>query len=282
MRIHPDLLKQLGKKLKVSDSRVYELIGKVANERKLPRYLAAISLGADSGININRFASDDDLAILRQAPNLPPPIEPTRVPIALSSPTRLTPKKTATKLTKEKRRGTSVFVVHGRDEKATRSLFSFLRAVGLDPVEWNKAIAKTKKGSPYVGDILDAAFGQAVAVVVLLTPDDVAKLKKEFLKATDPAHERELTGQARANVLFEAGMAFGKNPNSTVLVQVGQLRPFSDVGGRHVVHLSNSPESRQELVTKLANAGCNVDATGTHWLSEGDFSAHPPVRKTRN
>ena len=67
-------------------------------------------------------------------------------------------------------------------------------------------------------------------------------------------------------------MAFGGNPNSTVLVQFGQIRPFSDIAGRHVVHLDNSAERRRELATKLANAGCDVDLSGLDWLSEGDFS----------
>jgi len=107
---------------------------------------------------------------------------------------------------------------------------------------------------------------------VLLSPDDEAKLKAEFLKTNDPAYEKRLTGQARANVLFEAGMAMGRNPDSTVLVQVGDIRPFSDIGGRHVVHLSNAPTARSEFATKLANAGCNVDTSGTDWLSEGDFA----------
>jgi hypothetical protein len=49
------------------------------------------------------------------------------------------------------------------------------------------------------------------------------------------------------------------------------MKPFSDIGGRHVVHLANSPTSRQELATKLANAGCNVDTSGTDWLTVGRF-----------
>jgi len=109
----------------------------------------------------------------------------------------------------------------------------------------------------------------------LLTPDDEARLLPTFRKPGDPEYERKLTGQARPNVLFEAGMAFGKDPNSTVLIQLGNLRPFSDVGGRHVVFLSNHATSRQEFVTKLANAGCNVDTTGTDWLTAGDFAAQP-------
>ena len=74
-------------------------------------------------------------------------------------------------------------------------------------------------------------------------------------------------------------MAFGKDPNSTVLVQIGELRPFSDIGGRHVVHLSDQPTSRQEFVTKLANAGCNVDTSGTDWLSAGQFSGQPSTNR---
>ena len=122
-----------------------------------------------------------------------------------------------------------------------------------------------------MGQILEAAFREAAAVVVLLTPDDEARLRSMFAKPTDPASERDLTGQAHPNVLFEAGMAFGKDPNSTVLVQIGEVRPFSDIAGRHLVHLGNDPTSRQEFVTKLANAGCNVDTSGTDWLSVGSL-----------
>ena len=67
-------------------------------------------------------------------------------------------------------------------------------------------------------------------------------------------------------------MAFGRKPENTVLVQIGELRPFSDIGGRHVLHLGNDPTSRQEFATKLANAGCNVDTSGSDWLTEGDLS----------
>jgi predicted nucleotide-binding protein len=126
-----------------------------------------------------------------------------------------------------------------------------------------------------VGEILEAAFREAAAIVVLMTPDDEARLLPAFRKPDDPAYEQELTAQARPNVLFEAGMAFGKASNSTVLIQLGHLRPFSDIGGRHVVFLSNEVTSRQEFVTKLANAGCNVDTKGTDWLTVGDFAAQP-------
>ena len=166
-----------------------------------------------------------------------------------------------------------VFVVHGRNEALRRSMFSFLRSVGLHPLEWEKALALTKKGSPYIGEILDAAFDNAVATIVLLTPDDEARLKSEFLHPSDGNEERELTGQARANVLFEAGMAFARHQEKTILVQIGSIRPFSDVGGRHVIRLSNDISARQAFLNRLRNVGCDVDQTGTDWHHEGDFTA---------
>jgi predicted nucleotide-binding protein len=168
-----------------------------------------------------------------------------------------------------------VFVVHGRNAGLRRSLFAFLRSLGLNPLEWETIVASTKKGAPYIGEILDVAFKQAGAVVVLLTPDDEGRLKPEFLIASDGQDERELTGQARGNVLFEAGMAFGHHANKTILVQIGKIRPFSDIGGRHVIHLSNDSAARQRLLNRLQAVGCDVDARGTDWHHEGDFTAEP-------
>src|SRR5206468_2612596 len=132
-----------------------------------------------------------------------------------------------------------VFVVHGRNQALRDSIFDFLRAIGLHPLEWSEAVQLTGEASPYVGRVLDVAFKNAQAVVVLITPDDEARLKQEFQKEDDPPYEKQLTGQARPNVLFEAGMAMGRDANRTVLVEVGKLRPFSDVGGRHAVRLTD-------------------------------------------
>lgn len=171
-----------------------------------------------------------------------------------------------------------VFVIHGRDEKLRAGTFDFLRALHLDPLEWVKAIQLTGKASPYIGEILEAAFGHAQAVVVLLSPDDEAKLRADLIQADDPHSETVLTGQARPNVLFEAGMAFGSQSNQTVLVQFGQVRPFSDIAGRHVVRMDNSAKKRQEFAIKLKTVGCSVDMEGTDWHTAGDLT--PPTQRT--
>lgn len=166
----------------------------------------------------------------------------------------------------------NVFVIHGRNEAARVAMFDFLFALGLNPIEWDEAVKMTGKGSPYVGEIVDAAFREARAVVALLTGDDVACLREELQRASDPDYEKNLTPQARPNVLFEAGMAFGRHPDQTILVQMGTLRPFSDIGGRHIIHFADNAQKRTELKERLKTAKCDVKESGTHWLTAGNFA----------
>jgi len=74
-------------------------------------------------------------------------------------------------------------------------------------------------------------------------------------------------------------MAFGTHHDRTLLVEVGQLKAFSDVAGRHVVKLSNSAETRKEIAERLRTAGCDVSTSGNDWLKIGDFDV---IREKRN
>lgn len=165
-----------------------------------------------------------------------------------------------------------VFVVHGRNEELRKSMFDFLRSIGLKPIEWSQAIQLTGESSPYIGSVLDVAFQHAQSVVVLLTGDDEAKLRQEYLTDKHPSYEKNLTPQARPNVLFEAGLALGRFPTRTIIVEVGDLRPFSDIAGRHIIRLDNSIKLRQELAQRLATAGCKIDLSGTDWHQTGNFN----------
>lgn len=169
----------------------------------------------------------------------------------------------------------NVFVVHGRNDPLRRAMFEFLRSLGLNPIEWAVAVTMTEKGAPYVGEVLDAAFAQAKAVLVLLTPDEIAYLQPAYSSHVDDP-ETQPAPQARPNVLFEAGMALGRHPKHTILVEIGEIRPFSDVAGRHVVKMSNDSVRRQELANRLKTAGCAVNLMGTDWHSAGDFTAPSP------
>lgn len=166
----------------------------------------------------------------------------------------------------------NVFVVYGRNELAKREMYAFLRAIGLSVVEWERAVALIGKGAPFVGEILEEAFRISKAVVVLLTGDDEGRLKSEYCTADEAEYEKVLTPQPRQNVLFEAGMAFGLQPSRTIFVEIGTLRPFSDVSGRYSIRLDNSAAKRNELAQRLKSIGCAVKLEGSDWLFAGNFN----------
>ena len=66
-------------------------------------------------------------------------------------------------------------------------------------------------------------------------------------------------------------MAIGRDPRRTVLVELGQLRPFSDVAGRHALRMTDTAHRRAELAQRFRTAGCDVNAAGQDWLTAGGF-----------
>jgi predicted nucleotide-binding protein len=163
----------------------------------------------------------------------------------------------------------NVFVISGRDKRLRDGMFTFLRSLDLIPMEWSHLV---EKGSPYIGQVLNTAFTNAQAVVVLLTPDDLAQLRPELRGTEEPDHEIKLTPQARPNVLFEAGMAMATNEDRTILVEIGKLRPFSDIAGRHTIRMDNSSQKRNDLASRLIKAGCPVNLSGSDWHTAGDLT----------
>jgi len=271
--INPTLLEKLKKKLGLSQSRIYALIDKAALAHTQPKNIAALIVAREAGINFLRFASAEDLAAMQKINDRMEPQPNLSVSAAASVPVQTLRKRKAVVAKASKKKADSVFVVHGRDAKARKELSAFLRSLHVDVIEWNKALALTKKGSPYIGEVIDAGFDHAQAIVVLLTPDDEAKLRDDLYRSGDPMFEKKLTGQPRQNVLFEAGMAFGKYKETTILVQVGKVRAMSDVLGVHIVHLTGTASSRQQLIGKLKTTGVKLDDNGEDWLTAGDFSA---------
>lgn len=164
----------------------------------------------------------------------------------------------------------AVFVVYGRNEELRSSLFTLLRAFDLRPIEWSTLTQLSDSASPYVGELLELGLQIAQAIVVLFTPDEFVALSPAL--GGTPEDEGH---QPRPNVLFEAGLALGHNPDRTVIVEVGRLRGISDLQGRHSVRLDDSsPDGvarRQDLAGRLRRAGCEIDLSGTDWHSAGDF-----------
>lgn len=177
---------------------------------------------------------------------------------------------TSMKLAKDDR---AVFVVHGRNLTAKNELVRFLKHVDAKPISWEQAAAATKKPRPYTLEIIEAGMSMAQAIVVLFSPDDEARLKPHFQKPSDGPQEKNVTGQARQNVILEAGMAMALAPEETVFVRIGHPRDISDIMGINWIDLEDSWTSRKRLLDALVAAKVNVE-TGVDLVSPeaGTFS----------
>lgn len=282
-RINPALFARLQAKLRVSKQQVYARIQNIANDKILDRSQAALVLAAENGINIQRFSSTDERASVRGA------LGRSTAPAAIVAGTAITnsrsfrrePKRNQKALSKAK--DNSVFVVHGRDEGLRKSMFDFLRALSLRPMEWNRAVLLTKRGgaNPHVDDIIDEAMEKVQAVVVIFSPDDLASLRPCLQSKGEQRTEGKPQGQPRPNVIFEAGLALGRHPEKTLLVQVGSVRGFSDIAGKHLVRLSNDMGKRVDVANRLQRIGCKIDQTGTDWITAGNFQPKPDLPTKR-
>jgi predicted nucleotide-binding protein len=240
----------------------------------LDRESAALILAANSGIGIQKYTTPDKLAAIRSAAgagssSIENAVAPAGHAVAKAGKAKFSKTKSPKKV-----RDNSVFVVHGRDEGLRKSMYDFLRALSLNPLEWNKAVLQTREGgaNPHIDDIIDTAMAKVQAVVAIFSPDDLAILRPCFVARGEAATEGKLKGQPRTNVIFEAGLALGRHPEKTLLVQVGTVKSFSDIAGKHIVRLSNDASKRTDVANRLKKIGCNVDQTGTDWLNAGDFT----------
>jgi predicted nucleotide-binding protein len=278
-KINQALLDRLAKKLGVSKGRVYALVQEISNKNRVRRHIGALLLAGDNEISIQKYATEADHAELRGILN--------HVPLTVSAAAEA-PRQRATRKHKPikvpKTKENTVFVIHGRDGKLRDAMYQFLGSLGLKVLEWGHAIraARGKGGNPYVNDAVGKIMEQAQAIVVMLSPDDEAKLKDQFVQKHERSTETKLQGQARPNVIFETGIAIGTHHKKTVMVQVGRVKSFSDIGGMHIPDLSNEDKSRHEFANRLKDLGCNINQDGDHWLRAGDFMPTPPkARKAK-
>lgn len=160
-----------------------------------------------------------------------------------------------------------VVVIYGQDEDARTAMFTYLRSLHLEPLEFETIVNDSGEGSPFTGAAIDLAFTRAQAIVALITPDEWAALHPELGEPT-----RRL--QARPNVIFEAGLAFGRLPKRTIIVKYGKSELWSDMDGRHYVAIDNTERRRQALRDRLTQAGCVIENVGSDYLTSpagGDF-----------
>jgi hypothetical protein len=198
--IDPRLIELLKKRMGAAKRTVYSAIQKTAAANRVPRDLGALLLAGEYGISYQRYATAEQMAGLRGAPmhmlaDPSPPATPrgrrraTKKPIVTIS-------------------NNSIFVVHGRDIQLNTDMVAFLRAIGLNPLEWSQAIKGAKGANPHVDEVIYDAMEKVQGVLVMFSPDEEARLKTKFCTPLDEKKGfNKLDGQARPNVIFEAGLA---------------------------------------------------------------------------
>ena len=109
--------------------------------------------------------------------------------------------------------------------------------------------------------------------MVLFTPDERVRLRADL---RDPANaaEAEWSWQPRPNVFYEGGIAFTSHPDKTVIVEHGRPNVPTDLAGRNTIR-TEAPNWRLGFAERLRGAGCPVDASGSAWLTAGEFKSPP-------
>jgi predicted nucleotide-binding protein len=164
-----------------------------------------------------------------------------------------------------------VFIIHGRNAKARDQMGIFLRSLGLVPINFADLRA-SMGGTPTVAEIVEKGMADAQGVVALFTPDEYAAVRPDYRYPHD-RDEDVARWQARPNVIFEAGIAFGRDRKRVVFVLFGDPRLFTDVAGIHILRPTNDPRGDRATLRNTLAQGmeCAVEPHSTDWMTSGDF-----------
>jgi predicted nucleotide-binding protein len=172
-----------------------------------------------------------------------------------------------------------VFIIHGRNTRARDEMETFLQALGLDALRFGNVRASLG-GTPTIAQVVERGMDQAQGVVAVFTADEYAAVRPEYREPRDKPEDQR-RWQARPNVIFEAGMAFGRDRRRVVFVLLGDPSLCSDLAGIHVLMPTNDagPNGHRAVLRQtLASMGCKIDPNLEGWREAGDFvTCVPPV-----
>lgn len=140
---------------------------------------------------------------------------------------------------------TKVFIVHGHDEAARETMARFIEKLGLDPI----ILHEQASGGRTIIEKLEH-YGNVGYAIVLLTPDDEGKAKKEG----------EVRDRARQNVILELGYFIGYLGRRRVCaLHRGSVEIPTDYLGVLFVQLDEGGGWQLRLARELKAAGYNID-----------------------
>jgi hypothetical protein len=159
--------------------------------------------------------------------------------------------------------GDTVFLIYGQDRKARDELTKFVRAVGLQELSFEE-VANRLGTTPFVAEVVLAGLQQAQAIIALFTPDELTTLYEANGEISSHP-QGSSRWQARPNVIFEAGVAYGIAREKTIIVTIGSdVELFSDIGGTHILDLTR-PDAKNQLLQRLQTAIPSMSRPGPGW-----------------
>ncbi len=139
-----------------------------------------------------------------------------------------------------------VFVVHGHDDSARKTVARFLQGLQLKPIILHEQSSRGCTIIEKFEDYADVSFA-----VVLLTPDDLGALAK---------NRDELKHRARQNVILELGFFIGKLGRKRVCLIVNDNVEWPlDYVGVIYAKWHDAGGWKTKLTQELKVAGFNVD-----------------------
>lgn len=164
-----------------------------------------------------------------------------------------------------------VFIIHGRNLEARTQMGIFVRSLGLVPINFGDLRA-SMGGTPTIAEIVERGMTEAQGVIALITADEYAAVRPEYREEHDEP-DQIARWQARPNVIFEAGMAFGRARTRVVFVLLGNPKLFTDVAGIHVLRPTNDPSGDRGILRGTLGQGmhCDIELHSSDWMKAGDF-----------
>jgi predicted nucleotide-binding protein len=170
----------------------------------------------------------------------------------------------------------TVFLISGKDTECSEAVRLFVKSLRLDCPLFSDLQVKCREElgtPPSIIQIIKTAMKTAQGIIALFTPDEFSKL--------DSRLGSEEGYISRPNVIFETGMAWQGFNKRLILLQVGIVRPFSDLTGIHKIEInelkSTDVQNRKRIVTNLKLCGCVIP---DYVLSNYDYLKSPLIRST--
>lgn len=174
-----------------------------------------------------------------------------------------------------------IFVVHGRNRSMRTAMFNFLKAIGLEPLDWLSLRKLTGRATPFTLDVVRKGMKSAWATIVIWNPEERDHLLPSFWGANTKKMDQQYANQPRPNVILEAGMALSLMPRKVIFVHCGDARIISDLEGLNVLRSTDDVVDRHTLVHTLHSIKCDVQFKGEAWRSAGNFRNARALPKSR-